>query len=136
MIELSNSTAVTIPVGGVVTFDRVLARSCNACECFNRQIPNRVKLRCRGTYNIQFSGNITSDPAAPVQIAIAVGGFALPQTAMNATPAAAGDLVNVSGGTYLQSCCGDMNTVSVINSGTAPVTIAPNSSFRIAQLRG
>ena len=103
MIELSNSTAVTIPVGGVVTFDRVLARSCNASECFNRQIPNRVKLRSRGTYNIQFNGNVTSDPAAAVQLSLAVGGFALPQTEMDATPATAGTLVNVSAGTYLQS---------------------------------
>lgn len=136
MIELSNSTEVTIPVGGAVTFDRVLARSCNACECFNKQIPNRVKLRSRGTYNIQFSGNVTADPAAAVQLSIAVGGFSLPQTAMDATPAAAGTLVNVSGGTYLRSCCCDMDSVSVINSGTAPITLAANSSFRIAQLRG
>lgn len=136
MIELSNTTAVTIPVGGTVTFDKVLTRSNCGAECFNFQIPTRIKLRSRGVYDIEFHGNITSDPAAPIQLAIAVGGAPLVQTAMNATPAAAGDLVNVSAGTYLRNCCCDMDSVSVINTGTAPVTLAPNSSFRVAQLHG
>lgn len=136
MIELSNSTAVTVPAGGSVTFDKVLTRSCNSHECFNAQIPTRVKLRCRGVYDIEFHANITSTTAGDVlQLAVAVGGAPLVQTAMNATPAAAGDLVNVSAGTYLRNCCCDLDSVSVINTGATPVTIAPNSSFRIAQLR-
>lgn len=135
MIELSNTLAQTIPVGGSVTFDKVLLDS-GCRECFNTMVPTSVKLRGRGIYDIEFHGNVTSTVAGDtVQLAIAVGGTAMPQTAMNATPAAVGDLVNVSAGTYLRNCCCDLDRISVINSGTTPITLAPNSSFRITQLR-
>lgn len=134
MIELSNTTAQTIPVGGVVTFDKVLLHSGNR-ECYQAMVPTSVKLRGRGIYDIEFHGNITSTTAGDtVQLSVAVGGSPLVQTAMNATPAAAGDLVNVSAGTYLRNCCCDLDRISVINTGTTPVTLAPNSSFRIAHL--
>lgn len=134
MIELSNSTAQTIPVGGTVTFDKVLLHS-GCRECHNPMVPNSVKLRGKGIYDIEFHGNITSATAGDVlQLAVAVAESPLPQTAMNATPAAAGTLVNVSAGTYLRNCCCDLDRVSVRNTGTTPVVLAPNSSFRIAHL--
>lgn len=135
MIELTNTTAQTIPVGGSVRFDKVLLKS-GCKECFNSMVPTSVKLRGKCLYDVEFHGNITSTPAATIQLAIAVGNSALPQTAMNATPAAAGNLVNVSAGTYIRNCCCDLDRVSVINTGTAPITLAPNSSFRIAHLNG
>lgn len=135
MIELSNSVQQTIPVGGSVSFDKVLLAS-GRRECFNRMVPTSVKLRGEGIYDIEFHGNVTSDPAAAVQLSIAVGGSPIVQTTMNATPAAANDLVNVSAGTYLRNCCCDLDRVSVINTGTVPVILAANSSFRIAHLNG
>lgn len=135
MIELSNLTAQTIPAGGSVTFDRVLLDS-GCKECFNSMIPTSVKLRGKGIFDIEFHGNITSTAAGDtLQLAIALGGSPIVQTAMNATPAAAGDLVNVSAGTYLRNCCCDLDRISVINTGTTAVSLAPNCSFRIAQLR-
>lgn len=133
MLELSNLTAQEIQPGQAVTFDKVLLRS-GCGECFNSMVPKSAKLRAQGIYDIEFHGNITGATAATaVQLAIAVGGQSLPQTVMNATPAAAGDLVNVSAGTYLRNCCCDLDRVSVINSGTTVLTLAPNSSFRIAR---
>lgn len=132
MIELSNTTSQTIPVGGSVTFDKVLLKS--GCDvCFNSMVPTSVKLRGRHIYNVQFHGNITSVAAGDtVQLAIAVGANSpLVQTAMNATPAAAGTLVNVSAGTNIRNCCCDLDRVRVINTGTNPVVLAPNSSFQI-----
>ena len=132
MIELTNTATQTIPVGGSVTFDRVLLNSGNR-ECWNRMVPTSVKLRGKGIYDIEFHGNITSDTAGAVlQLAIAVGDSPIVQTAMNAIPAAAGDLVNVSAGTYLRNCCCDLDRVSVRNVGTTPITIAQNSSLRIS----
>lgn len=134
MIELTNTASQTIPVGGSVTFDKVLLSSGNR-ECWNSMLPTSVRLRGKGIYDIEFHGNITSDAAATaIQLAIAVGDSPLVQTAMNATPAAAGDLVNVSAGTYLRNCCCDLDRISVRNVGTAPITIAQNSSLRIAHL--
>lgn len=135
MIELTNTVAQTIPAGGVVTFDKVLLESCCKDVCYNSMIPTSVKLRTRTTYDIEFHGNITSTVAGDtVQLSIAVGESPLVQTAMNATPAAVGDLVNVSAGTYLRNTCCDLGRISVRNTGTTTLTLAPNSSFRIAHL--
>lgn len=133
MLELSNLTAQTIQPGQAVTFDKVLLHT-GCGECFQSASPKSAKLRGKGVYKLEFSGNVTSTAAATtVQLAIAIGGNALPQTAMNATPAAAGTLVNVGTGTYWDNCCCDMDRVSVVNSGTTPIVLAPNSSFRIAR---
>lgn len=132
MIELTNTAAQTIPVGGSVTFDRVLLNSGNR-ECWNRMVPTSVKLRGKGIFDIEFHGNVTSDTAgAAVQLSVAVGGSPLVQTTMNATISAANDIENVSAGTYLRNCCCDLDRLSVINTGTVPVTLNANSSFRVA----
>lgn len=134
MIELSNSAEVTVAPGAAVPFDRVLLNS-GCRECFNRMVPTSVKLRGKGIYDIEFHGNVTSTTAGDALVlSVAVGGSPLVQTTMNATPAAAGTLVNVSAGTYLRNCCCDLDRISVVNTGTTPLTLAANSSFRIAHL--
>lgn len=133
MIEVSNSVAQTIPVGGSVSFDKLVHKS-GCGECHNAAIPTSVKLCAKGIYDIQFNGNITAAAAnTPIQLAIAVGGAPIIQTAMNASPAAANALVNVSAGHFLRNCCCDLDRISVINTGANPLTIAPNSSFRISR---
>lgn len=131
MIEVSNTTAQVIQPGQAVTFDKVINKKGNG-ECFNRQLGKFVRLRNNGTWNLSFSGNVTSDTAATnVQLAIAVGGQPLVETAMNRTITTAGDLENISTETAFDVCCCDLNQVSIINSGTVPVTLAPNSAFLI-----
>lgn len=132
MIEVSNVAAQTLQPGQAITFDKVLLHT-GCGECHNRMVPTYVKLRCRGVYDIEFHANITGAANAVLQLAIAVDGSAMPQTAMNAVPAAVNNLMNVSAGTFLDTRCCDLDRVSVINTGLVPVTIAPNSSFRIAR---
>lgn len=132
MLVLSNLTAQTIQPGQFVTFDKVITKTGN-CECYNRQLPQSAKLNARGgVYSLGFSGNVTSTtvPAA-LQLSITVGGQPLVETAMNSAPAAANDLNNISTETRFRNCCGDLDRVGVINSGTVEVTLAPNSSFVI-----
>lgn len=131
MIELSNLAAQTLLPGQSVTFDKqVLKTGCG--ECFNSQVPTSVKLCGRGVYNVEFSGNITSNASTtPIILAITIAGTEIPQTRMNATPAAAGDLTNVGTGTLLNNCCCDLARISVTNVGTNPLVIAPNSNLRI-----
>lgn len=131
MIELSNLTAQTLQPGQSLTFDNVVLRTRNGCECFNQQIPQSVKLCERGIYDVSFSGNITGAAAASLQIALSVSGNPLRQSAMNAVPAAVGNLVNVSTRNLVNNCCCDLNRIGIINSGTTPVTIAPNSALVI-----
>ena len=132
MLVLSNLTAQTIQPGQFVTFDRVVTQTGN-CECFNRQLPQSAKLKARGgVYSLGFSGNITGAAAADVlQLAIAVAGQPLIETAMNSVPAAAGDLNNVSTETRYRVACDDADRVSVMNTGAVAVTLAPNSAFVI-----
>lgn len=129
MILLSNTTAQTIQPGQAVTFDKVIQKTGNG-ECHNRQVPRIVRLKGFGVWDISFSGNVTSDTAATnVQLAIAVMGEPLTETAMNRTITTANDLENISTKTAYGVCCCDLDQVSVINSGTTPLTLAPNSAF-------
>lgn len=136
MIELSILAAQTLQPGQPISFNNVIHnRGCG--ECFSRQLPTSVKLKggCGAIYTVQFSGNITSATAGDtVQIALAIGGQPLVETAMNATPAAAGALVNVGTGTYITITCADLDRVSVINTGATAVTIAQNSNLRIRRV--
>lgn len=133
MIELVNLTAQTLQPGQTLTFDKCPKLHTGCGECFNRQIPNSVKLCGKGVYKLEFSGNVTSTAAGNVQLAIAISGTPLSETAMNAQIAAAGNLTNVGTGTYFKNCCCDFDRVTVMNTGTTPVTVAPNANLRIAR---
>lgn len=135
MIQVSNATTQTLQPGQFLRFDKANPFHTGCGECFNSQLPTSVKLKsgCGGVYEIQFSGNITSTPAAAVQIALAVEGQPLTETAMNATPGAAGALVNVNTGTFFRVCCSDLDRIGVMNTGTTAVTIAQNANMRVAR---
>lgn len=131
MIVLTNTNAVVIQPGEVVPFNKVIFRT-KCGECWNHQLPSRVKLRQGGVYSLGFSGNVTSSTAAvQLQLAIAVAGVPLVETAMNSVPAAPNDLNNISTETRYGVGCADADVVTVMNTGTEPVTLAPNSSFVI-----
>lgn len=132
MIVLSNLTAQTIQPGQAVTFDNVILWTGN-CECYSKQLPKSVKLKAKGgTYSLGFSGNVASPTAgAAMQLAIAIGGQPLIETAMNSTPSTANVLNNISTETRFSNCCCDADRVSVINTGAVPVVLAPNSAFVI-----
>lgn len=136
MIQVSTITAQTLQPGQALSFDNTNFLHTGCGECFNRQLPTSVKLKggCGSVYDIEFSGNVTSSAAAtPVQLSIAIGGQALVDTRMDATPTAAGDAVNVSSGTLLRVCCCDIDRISVINSGTNPIVVNPNANLRIVR---
>lgn len=136
MILLSNLAAQTLQPGQAVTFNLVkLKAGCG--ECYNAQLPQNVKLNGNGTWKLHFSGNVTSATAgALTQMAIAIGGQPLVETAMNRTITAANNLENISTATAYRVCCCDLNRVSVINTGTVPVTLAPNSAFLVERKCG
>lgn len=134
MIQLTNLTDQTLQPGQSVTFDKVNFHS-GCGECFNSQLPTSIKLCAKcGIYDVEFHGNVTSTVAGDaVQLSLTVAGSPLLGTAMDAKPVAVGDLWNVSAGTFVRDCCGDANRVSVTNTGTTPITVAANSSFRASR---
>lgn len=132
MIQVSNSTAQELQPGQALTFQKVNHKSsAKSCQCWNSQLPTSVKLCSKGTHDVSFHGNITGAAGAVLQIAIAIEGQPIVTTAMQAVPAAEGNLVNVSARTLVKNCCCDVDRISVINSGAVPVTIAPNSTLII-----
>lgn len=129
MIVLSNLAAQTVQPGQAVTFDKVIVRA-GCGECFDPQLPKSVKLRHNGLYTMSFSGNVTSPTAgAAMQLAMALEGQALVETAMNSTPSTANVLNNISTKTGRKLTCCDATRLSVINTGAVPVTLAPNSAL-------
>lgn len=129
MMVLSNLSAQELQPGQTVTFDKVILKS-GCGECWNRQIPNSVKLRSNGIWDLTFSGNVTSATAGTnVQLAISAGGYPLIETAMNRTIGTANALENISTKTGFSNCCSDTGIISVMNTGTVAVTLAPNSAF-------
>lgn len=134
MIQLTNSAAQIIQPGAAVTFNTVQVKSGN-CECFNSLVPTSVKLRAQGIYDVHFSGNITGTTAGvPVQLAIALGGAALPSTVMVSTPATANAFNNVSTETLVRNCCCDLDRITVVNTGTVPVTLSANMNLIIKRV--
>ncbi len=128
MTVLSNTTEQTLQPGQSIVFDDVIFKSgCGECH---RKNTSSVKLRANGIYALHFSGNIGGETAAtPVQLSLTLGGSTLPETTMISTPAATTDRNNVATATRVRNCCGDYDRVSVTNTGTVPVIVAPNTSF-------
>lgn len=134
MIQLTNSAAQIIQPGAAVTFNTVQVKSGN-CECFNSLVPTSVKLRAQGIYDVHFSGNITGTTAGvPVQLTIALGGTALPSTVMVSTPATANAFNNVSTETLVRNGCCDLDRITVMNTGTVPVTLSANMNLIIKRV--
>lgn len=135
MIILSNTTAQTIQPGQAITFDTVVLHTGNG-EC-HRPGTSSVKMKANGIYEAIFNGNVgvpTGTTPGPVQLNIAIGGETLAETRMEATPAAVGEFFNVGANTAIKNCCCDYDRLTVVNTGTIPVTIGANPSFFIKRV--
>lgn len=145
MIVLSNSAAEVIPVGGTVTFNlTVLHTGCDANGCsgseYHRQNSGAVRLRgksrcCPSIFDVFFKANVTSATAGTeVQLAIAIDGTPLAETAMLETIDTANSFENMATRTALKVCPGEDVTLSVTNTGTTPVTIDANSVLYVRRI--
>lgn len=78
-------------------------------------------------YFVDFHANIgvpaTGGTVGEVQLAFAVDGVVLPTTVMRATPAAVSQYFNVGRSTNVPIWCGCCQTLTVVNSGTTPVSV-------------
>ncbi len=128
MIVVSNTTTQTIQPGQAITFDTVILHS--GCAEQHRGGSSSVTLRRVGVYEAHFTGNIaTATAATPVQLAVQIDGDTLQETTMIQTPSAAEAFANVSAATIVRNCdCGN-NRITVVNTGTDPVILAPNSGL-------
>ena len=136
MIVLSNTIAQTIQPGQSLTFNyTVLHTGCAECH---REGSGAVGLRAgNSVYDISFGANIaTATASAPVQLALAIDGSPLLETTMISTPSQANVFNNVSRETRVSTCCcnGGRGAVTVVNTGTNPVTVGANPRLSIKRV--
>lgn len=137
MISVTNLTTQTLQPGQSLTFDNIVMRS-NRCSAAFRSGSSAIRTGV-GLFRVDFNGNVgATAAAAPVQLSIEVGGAPLVGTNMNATPAAVGDLTNVSTGTYFLNdpCIGGGDNVTITNTGVNPIVIAAGAKLSIFRSGG
>lgn len=128
MVVLSNTQEQTLQPGQSIVFDRVVTWSGNG-ECGRKGGPLGLRFE-NAIYKVEFHGNVTGATAAlPVELSIALGGASLAETEMIYTPAAANAVGNVSAGTYITTCQGLSNQVTITNTGENPIIVSPNSAI-------
>lgn len=134
MIELSNDASQTLAAGSSMTFNTVVLKTGNG-EC-HRANTGSVKLCARGgIYQVYFSANVSGATAdTAVQLSLALGGDILAETTMISTPAVADALNNISTTCSIKNCCCDYDRVTVVNTGTATITVGANPTLFIKRI--
>lgn len=128
MVVLSNTTEQTLQPGQAISFDN-LVTSAGCGETARSGGP--LGLRFTNTiYEVSFDANVTGTTTDPVQLSIAIGGSALPETTAIYTPAAANAVGHIGNSTYVRTRSGLSNQVTVINSGANPIVVSPNASLK------
>lgn len=128
MIVVSNTTTQTIQPGQAITFDTVVLHS--GCAEYHRGGSSSVALKRSGVYEVHFTGNIGAATAAgQVRLAVQMDGDTLPETTMISTPAAVNTYANVSAATIVRNCNSGNNRITVVNTGTTALSLAPNSGL-------
>lgn len=133
MIILSNTTDQQLAPGQAITFNTVVMQTRND-RCSHRENSAGVRIRSNGIHEIQFSGNVNgATAAAPATLVVTYGGNRLPETTMIS---AATGFNNVSTSTAVcdRDCCCRGEEVTVINAGTATITIGANANLFIKRI--
>lgn len=134
MIALSNLTAQTLTTGQFITFDSTVLRTGSSAEGHRQSAPT-VKLRVPGIYEVHFTGNVSSaTAAAPVQLAITIGGSMVPGALMVSTPSAANTENNIHADAIVRNAGSECDTIAITNVGTNPVTVSAGSGLWVKRV--
>lgn len=131
MIELSNSNAQILAAGQSATFDTVLLHT-GCAEC-HRPNSGTINLTQKNAiYEISFNANIGATASGEGEIGITLDGSPLPETIGITVVAAAGDLANISGSTFIKTCCcGNPGTVLLTNTGLTEINLGANPRISV-----
>lgn len=123
MAEFISTVTQTVDVNANILFDETVVPPCPKVR--HRKGSGVFTLK-GGRYLVNFDANIsipTGETPAPLSLAIALNGEALSTGTMTVTPAAVGDLFNVSKLLEIDVPCNCCYTLSIKNVGTTPVTV-------------
>ena len=120
--EYSAVAVQTVAVDDNILFDNG-SRACHKGYIQHRDTSGIFFLKgatngCRAVYRVTFNGNIaiaTGGTVEPISVALTINGEELGNATATVTPAAIGDLFNVSVTTFIEIPCGCCVTVSVEN---------------------
>lgn len=138
-MELTAVALQTVASNQNVLFTETAVRG--NCSILHRQGSGLVTLRgitdqCRARFRVSFGANIaipTGGTVAPISLAIAINGEAIPSTIMISTPAAAEEFNNVYTSVFLDVPAGCCATISVTNAGDDDVDVQ-NANFIIERV--
>lgn len=134
MIEISNSTAQTLTPGQAIAFDVTNLKTRCTAECHKTGMTD-VRLRLNGIYEIVFSGqHWWRGQQVPCSLAFPQGMPVLPGSTMISTTAAAGDLNNVAKTMLVGNGCGMYDTIRIVNTGTANLTVGPGANLVVRRI--
>lgn len=133
MVLMYNTTEQTLQPGQAIVFDKI--ETVSGCgESARSGGPLGLNAADGAVYRIDAGGNITGATAAePVELSIAIGGVARISTTRIYTPAVADAVGSIDTFTYVRTSPFLNNDITVINSGTNPVTVSPG--FALASMR-
>lgn len=137
--EYSNVVLQTVAVDDNVLFTNG-NRACRKGFISHRDDSGIFFLRgasngCKAVYRVTFDGNIAVAPAddggvlEPISVAITINGESLGNATAIVTPAAIGDLFNVSITTFIDIPCGCCVTVSVENTSPTSAIDVQNANI-------
>jgi hypothetical protein len=105
--------------------------TCGNYSITHREGSGLVTLRgitnqCRARYKVSFGANVAipeGGTVAPISLAIAISGEAIPTTTMISTPTAAEAFNNVFSSIFIDVPRGCCLTITVTNTGTEPIDV-------------
>ena len=128
MYITANATQTVVTQGNVLFTDAVI---CGCRSIYHRPGSGLVTLKgvtnqCRARFKITFGANValaTGATVAPTEVAIAINGEPINTTTMITTPAAVGNLWNISTETYIDVPSGCCTYLTVKNIGTTSIDV-------------
>lgn len=140
MAEYTSIALQTVAAGGNVIFTDT-AVACNRNNIRHRDGSGVFTLRgitnqCVARYRISYGANIaiaTGGTAGPISVAIAVEGEPLGEATAIVTPAAAGDLWNVSRSVCIEVPRGCCTKIAIRNTSDQPID-AQNANIMIKEV--
>lgn len=137
MIQLSNTTALTLTPGETATFDSVLYNSCNNRNEFFMLGTGSISV-VPGTYEVSFGGNLGATAATTaIQVAISYNGTPIAGGTIETSPGATiGDPNAVYRSRVIKVPCAMRGaTFSITNpSASVEVVIDPGSVFSVRRI--
>lgn len=129
-MEITANAVQTVATNNIVVFTNTAVNG--NPSILHREGSGLVSLRgltnqCRARFRVTFGANVaipTGGTVAPISLAIAINGEALPESTMISTPAAVDEYNNIGKSLFLDIAAGCCAQCSVENTGTTEINVA------------